>query len=116
MQRFALTLLVGALLVSTSCAASVFQLDVCNKHRTVSEAPGMSLTFTKVRLCLGDASSQLAGGSRHPIIELQHHHQCSCCLLLQCTPATNARHVHRAAKFDSILLHSGNMSEPWCAL
>lgn len=49
MKRLLLTLSVLALLVSSTFAASVFQLDVCNKHRTVSEAPGTSLTFTKVR-------------------------------------------------------------------
>lgn len=47
MKRLLLAL--SVLLVGAK-AASVFQLDVCNKHRTVSEAPGTSLTFTKVRI------------------------------------------------------------------
>jgi len=48
MKRLSLALLVLAAFVGTSFAASVFQLDVCNKHRTVSEAPGTSLTITQV--------------------------------------------------------------------
>jgi hypothetical protein len=48
MRRLSLALLMLAVLVSPTLAASVFQLDVCNKHRTVSEAPGTSLTFTRV--------------------------------------------------------------------
>ncbi len=48
MERLLLMLSVLALLSSTTFAATVFQLDVCNKHRTVSEAPGTSLTVTKV--------------------------------------------------------------------
>lgn len=52
MKRLSLALLVLAAFVGTSFAASVFQLDVCNKHRTVSEAPGTSLTITQDGLCV----------------------------------------------------------------
>lgn len=85
MQRPLLTLLVLAVLVSSAFAASVFQLDVCNKHRTVSEAPGTSLTFTKVRFSAA-AMGQTSMGQ-----QLQYQHPSAaavCCtqlLGMQCS-------------------------------
>jgi hypothetical protein len=72
----------------------------------------MSLTFTKVHLCLDEASQQLAGGSRHPIIELQHHHHCSCCCLLQSSPAQIDTHVQRSADFLLKPIGPRNSAEP----
>lgn len=66
MRRLPLKLLLLALLASRAFAASVFQLDVCNKHRTVSEAPGTSLTFTKVSSWGGDCSPRCITWYQHP--------------------------------------------------
>jgi hypothetical protein len=63
MRRLPLQLLLVALLASRAFAASVFQLDVCNKHRTVSEAPGTALTVTKVRSWGSACSKRAAQGT-----------------------------------------------------